>query len=46
MTAVGDYFLQKLKLDEEVPKPPNSLLAVFKSLTSNQLVPFQDSVLL
>ena len=28
-----------------VPVPPKAVLATFKSLTSVQLVPFQDSVL-
>ena len=33
------------KADVVIPAPANALLALFKSLSSVQLVPFQDSVL-
>jgi hypothetical protein len=39
-----DYFLQKPKPAVLVPAPARPDLAMFKSFTSDQLVPFHNSV--
>jgi len=41
---VGSVSPPKAKADVAIPPPQNSALAVFKSLTSVQLVPFHNSV--